>query len=174
MLSDLALDRSDLRTLIDATRSPSRVQTHESHRGDCSSSPVGPIWEIPSKSLILSGRFSTRLEKKPFLINADKTDSDSENLGSNPSSPATDSVDEAAIFATLFVLEQSEKSERTAHIGRTEVGTVWSIANKGGNLPPRNVHGGINEAFHDLARAKKWSKPTRSGKSARQNKSNVS
>lgn len=51
-------------------------------------------------------------------------DSDSVNLGSNPGPPATTNTDVSCISEALTGAEQSERTERTAHIGRTEVGTA--------------------------------------------------
>lgn len=48
------------------------------------------------------------------------TFSDSVNLGSNPSSPAIENIDVAADFATRHLGHTGQ----TAHIGRTETGTL--------------------------------------------------
>ena len=53
-----------------------------------------------------------------------QADSDSVNLGSNPSSPASTYAHKTGLCRGHVALEQSEKSERTAHIGRTPVGTL--------------------------------------------------
>jgi hypothetical protein len=50
--------------------------------------------------------------------------SDSVNLGSNPSSPAIYNVSAIEVSRALAPSSLSEKTERTAHIGRTEVGTA--------------------------------------------------
>ena len=48
----------------------------------------------------------------------------SQNLGSNPSSPAKGFADIQRTFALKPALEKWEQCERTAHIGGTEVGTA--------------------------------------------------
>ena len=50
--------------------------------------------------------------------------SDSVNLGSNPSSPATRNYDDHWGFRDFLSADKSAKPERIPHIGRTEVGTV--------------------------------------------------
>lgn len=50
--------------------------------------------------------------------------SDSVNLGSNPSSPAITSIDISEAFRRPSGSERSDFSERTAHIGRTQPGTL--------------------------------------------------
>jgi hypothetical protein len=50
--------------------------------------------------------------------------SDSVNLGSNPSPPATANADVSGISRTSSASEKSEIPEQTAHTGRTETGTV--------------------------------------------------
>jgi hypothetical protein len=50
--------------------------------------------------------------------------SDSVNLGSNPSPPATENADVSGVSGAKSVSEQPEAKERTAHTGRTKVGTA--------------------------------------------------
>jgi hypothetical protein len=50
--------------------------------------------------------------------------SDSVNLGSNPSPPATTNADETGVSGNLSPSEKPELAEQTAHTGRTKVGTL--------------------------------------------------
>jgi hypothetical protein len=56
-----------------------------------------------------------------------QADSDSVNLGSNPSSPASTSAYISTVTCLFRTLERSETWERKAHVGRTEVGTVRRV-----------------------------------------------
>jgi hypothetical protein len=58
--------------------------------------------------------------------------SDSVNLGSNPSSPATRTADVSGVSHAPGGAEKSEQSEQTAHTGRTETGTAFQAT----DLPP--------------------------------------
>jgi hypothetical protein len=49
--------------------------------------------------------------------------SDSVNLGSNPSPPATTNADKTGVSGNLSPSEKPEPAEQTAHTGRTKVGT---------------------------------------------------
>ena len=52
-------------------------------------------------------------------------DSDSVNLGSNPSSPARANIDVHCRFPGFLTADKSDKQERKADIGRTDVGTAF-------------------------------------------------
>jgi hypothetical protein len=55
------------------------------------------------------------------------TTSDSVNLGSNPSSPATGNADVSGISRAPATAERSAQPEQTADTGRTETGTAHPL-----------------------------------------------
>jgi hypothetical protein len=66
-----------------------------------------------------------------MTCNNGRPSSDSVNLGSNPSPPATTNPDKTGVSGNLSPSEKPERAEQTAHTGRTKVGTVLVCGGRG-------------------------------------------